>query len=742
MTEHPRLAGWRLQLATALVAGALWSVYPHASVGAAVVAYVIAWVVLQAIGRPRLEPRVGVVLALVLAAAPVVRAGGLLRRFAENEGLMGIEHQVESRAALQQTPAIFPRLVSLDQPQTFYVQAPGAETVDVSFDDAMTTSEALGHGLFRVRFDPGAEDMWDALLEREAAPSSSEATLDVTIYADDVRHERQMQAVRPLAHPRWLTPSPDRSFAAAVSEETDELYFVSLDEPPQTLATSDGPVGAVFVSDDEVAVAHRHASTLLFCRRGEEGCRNRVTVVGRFTTHLASYPGGPIVLARDAESPELVFVDSDTRQVTRRVPLDFTPDWVAFGADERTVIVSALGPAALHRFVDGEPAGEPIALTRPVVAMSGGGPTVLVSVTDYQPEGAEHLGNHFVRDTILAVDTGAWRVTRAWPTATRTERQRSPGDLDRGVSPIGLDLAPDGSVWVAFAGTDDIARYAPGQPVPERHLLDEQPLAAPISVVALDGGFAVSSAVYGAIGLFDERGERIALARFAPHDQELLENDEGALKRRIGERTFYESTRAGVSCQSCHLHGGSDGGRHNIGGSTLVATLDVRGVMGTPPYLRDGGYPTLGSLDDVAQTLYRGYRRRQGGRRPSLDAYLAALPRDPPRREERDLERERRGLDAFVRARCVVCHAFPAFTDLSQHAAEWLFPGRDGNESADDLDTPSLLGLGRSAPFLVDGRAPTVDSVMTEHDPSGRHGHAEVLDDAERADLVYLLEGL
>lgn len=734
MTEHPRLAGWRLQLATALVAGALWSVYPHASVGAAVVAYVIAWVALQAIGRPRLEPRVAVVLALVLAAAPVVRAGGLLRRFAENEGLMGIEHQVESRAALRETPAIFPRLVSLDQPQTFYVHAPGASSVTVAVERERFEAIPLGHGLFRAHFSAIA---YSFLQDR-----SESSSLRVALTVDGKVHWRDVRMVRPLAHPRWLTPSPDRSFAAAVSEETDELYFVSLDEPPQTLETADGPVGVAFLSDDEVAVAHRHASTLLFCRRGDEGCRNRVTVVGRFTTHLASYPGGPIVLARDAESPELVFVDSDTRQVTRRVPLDFTPDWVAFGADERTVVVSSVGPAALHRFVDGEPAGEPIALTRPVVAMSGGGPTVLVSVTDYQPEGGEHLGNHFVRDTILAIDTGAWRVTRAWPTATRTERQRSPGDLDRGVSPIGLDLAPDGSVWVAFAGTDDIARYAPGQPVPERHLLDDQPLAAPISVVALDGGFAVSSAVYGAIGLFDERGERIALARFAPHDQELLESDEAALKRRIGERTFYESTRAGVSCQSCHLHGGSDGGRHNIGGSTLVATLDVRGVMGTPPYLRDGGYPTLGSLDDVAQTLYRGYRRRQGGRRPSLDAYLAALPRDPPRREERDLERERRGVDAFVRARCVVCHAFPAFTDLSQHAAEWLFPGREGNESADDLDTPSLIGLGRSAPFLVDGRAPTVDSVMTEHDPSGRHGHAEVLDDAERADLVYLLEGL
>src|SRR5690606_3329275 len=141
----------------------------------------------------------------------------------------------------------------------------------------------------------------------------------------------------------------------------------------------------------------------------------------------------------------------------------------------------------------------------------------------------------------------------------------------------------------------------------------------PFSAVVLEGGrLAIGSPAYGAIGVFSRAGRREHLVRLAPDDRTLLREDERALQRRIGGRSFYESTRSGVSCQSCHLHGGSDGTAHNIGGRTLVATLDARGQMGTPPFLRDGGYPTLGSLDELSRTVYRGFLRHQGGRRLGL----------------------------------------------------------------------------------------------------------------------------
>src|SRR5690606_22555424 len=387
----------------------------------------------------------------------------------------------------------------------------------------------------------------------------------------------------------------------------------------------------------------------------------------------------------------------------------------------------------------------PLWLGRPAVTLTSSADerSVIVAVTDVQGEGPPHLGNHYVDDQLVTIDVEAWSIVKRVRTARRTPRQESPGNVDRGVSPMGVDALDDGSLLVAFAGTDDVWRLAEDRE-PILHALDDHPLGAPHSAVALQGGaFAVSSPSYGAIGIFTSRGRRLGLVRLAPDDRTLLRDDERALQRRIGGRSFYESTRSGVSCQACHLHGGSDGTEHNIGGMTRVGTLDTRGLFGTPPYLRDGGYPRLGSLDELSQTLYRGFFRRHGARRISLERCLEALPRriSPRQLEVRDEARGRRALDAFMRARCQLCYAPPAFANLGQHPVAALFPGLRGVAS-EELDTPSLLGLGGSAPYLVDGRAETLESVFREHDPAGRHGDTRSLDESELADLVYFLEGL
>ena len=94
-------------------------------------------------------------------------------------------------------------------------------------------------------------------------------------------------------------------------------------------------------------------------------------------------------------------------------------------------------------------------------------------------------------------------------------------------------------------------------------------------------------------------------------------------------------------------------------------------------------------------------------------------------------------------ARCPLCHAFPAFTNLSQHPAAVLFgPEQAARLGSAELDVPTLLGLGQSAPYLLDGRAETLRSVFADHDPAARHGDIAALDERALDDLIYLLEGL
>ena len=368
----------------------------------------------------------------------------------------------------------------------------------------------------------------------------------------------------------------------------------------------------------------------------------------------------------------------------------------------------------------------------------------MIAATDHAARDRDaraHLGNHFVQDQLIARDLATRAITRQVLTAGRTPRQDAAGGLDRGTSPIGIDEGPDGTWCVAFAGSDEIALIPP---VGEARFVDVAPagLSAPHSCVVLAGGaIAVTSPSSGVVALLRSDGRVRAVERLAPTDAALIDDDPDALQVRWGERAFYESTRSGISCQSCHLHGGSDGLGHNIGSLILAPTLDTRGVVGTSPYLRDGSYPRLYDLHEVADDVYRGYREPGGDRGATIEAWLSTLP-PPLSIAPRDPARERRGLDVFVRAGCVTCHAFPAFTNLGRHPTVSVFPDAERAEPGASLDTPSLRAVSRRSQWLFDGRATSLEDVLTEHSRAGRHGAVWDLDDAEIADLVIFLRSL
>lgn len=189
----------------------------------------------------------------------------------------------------------------------------------------------------------------------------------------------------------------------------------------------------------------------------------------------------------------------------------------------------------------------------------------------------------------------------------------------------------------------------------------------------------------------------------------------------------------------------SDEAGYNLGEHRLIPTLDVRGLAGTAPYLRDGSYATIADLDQVAETLYRGYLRSQGARGEALQSYLETLPRPSTTLaiKLRDLTAERRGVQVFVRAGCVGCHEFPAFTNLGELPMRVLFPDEAATlQPGEMLDVPSLLSIGESAPYLNDGRAPNLDALLTRENQRNLHGATRELDAGERADLIAFLRSL
>lgn len=742
----------REQLAVVALGLALWAIEARPALWALVAAYAVAWLVLSVVSVRwpawRTAP-IGRVQAWALAAAVAIAPGAALVRaipaIGDADAISGVVEITRDRLRLERTPSIAPALVSDDRPQTLYVHAPGAGHVTVGLGRGVRALEAtsLGSGLFRAEYDP----------RRDGAVRPVGGAITAVVTADGDPAERELGAVKALAHPRWLDASPDAEQVAAASEETDEIVLVGRGGGARRVPVGDGPVGAVFVLGGRaVAVAHRYTPELWLVEAASGRVLRRIaTEVG--AVHLAASPSGSrVAITQDAGAGAVGVrvVELSASASQSFLTLASAPEWIVFGSSDEVLVASSRQPAVLYRLAHGTGGWtndvEPLRLGRPAVVLSRSrdGADVWAATTDLREDGRAHLGNHFVVDQLVSVDVSAWRVAGAYPTERRTARQTRAGDIDRGASPIGIAQRPDGALVVAFAGTDDVWIWTPELGRPWIVAVEAAGLSAPHGVAALAGGwFAVSSPSSGTIGIYDEHARLARAVELAPDDGALLAQDEVALRRRWGERVFYEAARAGISCQSCHLHGGSDFAAHNLGDRRLVPTLDTRGLAGTAPYLRDGSYARLVDLAAITDR-FRGYRTRIGDRAAMLAAFIEAMPREQvPRAHGRDLARERRGVAAFVRARCPTCHSFPAFTNLGAHAVATVFPDAYARFPTDELiDTPSLFGVGATAPFLADGRAKTLRAVLRDENRANAHGDTRALDEHALGDLVYFLEGL
>jgi YVTN family beta-propeller protein len=229
---------------------------------------------------------------------------------------------------------------------------------------------------------------------------------------------------------------------------------------------------------------------------------------------------------------------------------------------------------------------------------------------------------------------------------------------------------------------------------------------------------------------------------------------------RRGERVFTSSAytfQHQFSCRSCHPDGHVDGLSYDFDGDgigdNLLDNRSLQGVAGTGPFKWNG---KNASLEIQCGPRFARVLMRTEPFPPKelhdLTTFIRSLP--PPRvarsSDGKLSPSQERGRSTFfathtpdgkaipVSNRCVTCHAPPLYTVR--------LPFNVGTKSPYDtteaFDTPHLLGVADTAPYLHDGRARTLEEIWTLYSTNDSHGVTSYMNKIQLNDLVEFLKTL
>ncbi|MHC4622434.1 MAG: c-type cytochrome [Planctomycetota bacterium] len=190
------------------------------------------------------------------------------------------------------------------------------------------------------------------------------------------------------------------------------------------------------------------------------------------------------------------------------------------------------------------------------------------------------------------------------------------------------------------------------------------------------------------------------------------------------------------SCASCHPDARADGLNWDLLNDGMGNPKNTRNMLlahKTPPAMSRG---VRGSAETAVRS---GIRHIQFTVRPDADAaaideYLKSLkPVPSPYLVKGKLSRAaKRGSKVFEKAGCSSCHTAPLYTDLEKYD---VGTGRDMEEER-SFDTPTLIEVWRTAPYLYDGRAVDLKEVLTKYNHADKHGIVSTLTDKQINDLL------
>lgn len=249
-------------------------------------------------------------------------------------------------------------------------------------------------------------------------------------------------------------------------------------------------------------------------------------------------------------------------------------------------------------------------------------------------------------------------------------------------------------------------------------------------------------------GYFSDTVERLELAAREPRPVAHSYAVPGPMSEvRRGERWFNDATfcfQQWQSCASCHSYDARvDGLNWDLLNDGIGNPKNAKSLLWshrTPPAM------SLSARESAEIAVRAGIRHilfavPPDGVAAAMDTYLKSLEPEPsPLLERGRLSRAaQRGRKIFEdpQVGCATCHPGPLFTDLHSYD---VGTASGSSKPGTLFDTPTLVELWRTGPYLHDGSAATVREVLLGASREGKHGRTSHLKEDQIDDLAtYLL---
>ena len=492
----------------------------------------------------------------------------------------------------------------------------------------------------------------------------------------------------------------------------------------------------------------------------------------RQPTGLCLSPDGQTLYCCNQFGDDVTVHDAATLQRTARLPVVREPRYAAATPDGKMLVVANHLPL-------GSNLDDGLGAVLTLLDLTGGGATQVQlarGATDVgqvvcSPDGHYAFVLHVLARWLVPptqLERG-WISTNALTVVDLTTKQRVNtvllDDLDRGAAnPWALAISPDGkTLYSTHTGTDEVQIMAVAKllklvsawPADSPTALEDDLTAVyragvrqrvscggigPRAVVATDDGAFVANYFSGTVTKIAATGkvaQTITLGTQPPMDEV-----------RRGEMLFHSATvcfQNWQSCSTCHPDGRTDGLAWDLMNDGLGNPKNAKSLLlsgRTPPVMAHG------VRDDMDVAVASGYKHilfhvPTAEELAATSAYLETLPatRSPYRTRDGKLSAAaQRGKTLFERKEvgCATCHPGPLYTDLKSYDVGTKGPFDDRA----DFDTPTLVELFRTAPYLHDGSAVTLREVLVDRNKSGQHGSTAKLKDKELQDLLEYLQSL